>query len=389
MKEEKTNKTNEIGKRRNAGKSFFHAANTSVNEKPFFTVPVTQHLPLGQPVIQMKPSYLVSHSFMGHTAEVNTTMRRRLRLVEADLQTQYDALPAPTRPATLADYAGLTSIRGWRANSGTSFHASGSAVDVNYRNQPYIATRSEVGATTVFGGERAGPAGMRRPAVEVYDRAMRFTNRINYTQFFNSLSAVIPFFMPPPPHAIANIPTADVNIRRTGETTSNAFARFKATSDALATYLSFAFLTNYDEVLRQPIVNIETATEAQLLAAIPLTERKDEASAIADITTVMGDPVWQASHPGFTQTPREIYIRMLRDYEHVRIPMVRGNPTPRPADTRNPALGFLHMPEHFVVAMHDVGNLRWGAADLGAAESGDVHHFDLNTHAGFVPDSTP
>lgn len=188
---------------------------------------------------------------------------------------------------------------------------------------------------------------------------------------------------------IANKPTADVNMRRTGETTSSVYSRFKATSDALSTYLSLAFFTNYDEVLGQPIRNIETATEAQLLAAIPLTERKDEATAIADITAVMSDPVWQASHPAFTQTAREGYFRMLRDYELVRIQMVRGNPTARPADTRNPARGFLDMPEHFVVAMHDVGNLRWGAADFGAHASGDVHHFDLDTHAGFAHDPTP
>ncbi|MCP4361955.1 MAG: DUF4157 domain-containing protein, partial [Chloroflexi bacterium] len=35
------------------------------------------------------------------------------------------------------------------------------------------------------------------------------------------------------------------------------------------------------------------------------------------------------------------------------------------------------MPEHFVVAMMDVGHLRWGACEFSAAASGDVHHFDL------------
>jgi len=367
--------------------SFFSSKNTG--ENPFFPVPVHQHVSADHVTIQQKPSYLVNHSFMGRTAEVNSTMRTRLQAVEANLQAQYDALPTSTKPPTLAEYAGFASIRGWRPNSGSSYHASGSAVDVNYRNQPYIATRSDDAGHTVFGGEAAGSAALRRPAVEVYDRAVRFLNRINYNQIFSALSSVIPLFFPPPPHMIANIPSADVNMRRQGETTSSVYTRFKATSDALSTYLGLAFFTSYDEVLRQPIRNIETATEAQLLVAIPLNERKEEATAIADITAVMSDPVWQASHPSFAQTAREVYFRMLRDYEHVRIPMVRGNPTERPAETRNPARGFLDMPEHFVIAMHDVGNFRWGAADFGAHASGDVHHFDLDTHAGFAPDPTP
>jgi len=302
---------------------------------------------------------------MGYSAEVNPVMKRRLRAVQADLQTQYDLLPASSRPATLADFAGLTSIRGWRVNSGTSFHASGSAVDVNYRNQPYIVTRSTDGTITTLGGEAAGSStairALRQPVVDVFDRASQMVNATN----------------------------ADVNQRRSGESTGNAYQRFKATSNALAAYLGLAFQTGYDEVLRPPIANIESATEVELEAAIPLTERKDEPTALAAINTFISDPAWQAAHPGFTQTAREIYFRILRDYEHVRIPMVRGNPSTSPADTRNPARGFLQMPERFVVAMADVGQLRWGAADLGAQESGDVHHFDLGSHAGFAPNSTP
>lgn len=68
--------------------------------------------------------------------------------------------------------------------------------------------------------------------------------------------------------------------------------------------------------------------------------------------------------------------------------MVGGNPEARPPDTRNPARGFLDMPEWLVVALVDVGNLRWGASDFGHRASGDVHHFDLDTHA-LTPDGQP
>jgi hypothetical protein len=39
---------------------------------------------------------------------------------------------------------------------------------------------------------------------------------------------------------------------------------------------------------------------------------------------------------------------MLRDYELVRVPMQRGEPSASPKGTRNPARGFLHMRREFV-----------------------------------------
>ena len=57
------------------------------------------------------------------------------------------------------------------------------------------------------------------------------------------------------------------------------------------------------------------------------------------------------------------YFRMLRDYELVRVPMQRGEPSASPKDTRNPARGFLHMRREFIEAMVDVGELRWGLVD--------------------------
>jgi hypothetical protein len=61
----------------------------------------------------------------------------------------------------------------------------------------------------------------------------------------------------------------------------------------------------------------------------------------------MSDPC-QKSHPGWPYSPREQYFRMLRDYELVRVPMQRGEPSASPKGTRNPARGFLHMRREFV-----------------------------------------
>jgi hypothetical protein len=310
-------------------------------------------------VIQFeRPAEIVDHTFLGLGVAVHPTMQSRLRQVEDHLQTEYDALPATDRPATLRDYAGVNSIGGWRES--TSSHGTGRAVDVNYNAQPYIATRTREGGTTTYGGEEgdatAATRALRQPAVEVYDRAMSFT----WTNPYDS-------------------DVADVGNRRVGETAAEAYRRFRAASDALATYLGLAFRTDYQDVRRAPVNDPEGISGADLLAAIPTTERKDETTAVAEIQAFMDDTFWEALHPAYPLTAREQYIRILRDYEIVRRPMQYGAPSTAPARTRNPARGFLHLPEHFVVAMMDVGRLRWGACEFSAVSNGDVHHFDLRT----------
>jgi hypothetical protein len=322
-------------------------------------------------VIHRRPAELIDDfNFLGNRVGggINATLRDRLIQVEARLQQVYDAIDPnhPDRvhfggaPKTLHDWSGVTSIRGWRPGSNTSKHSSGSAVDINYDLQPYIATRTQVGDRTVYGGEAAGAhlQAERRAATEVYDRAVQF---------------------------VFNAGAADVSARRPGETTSAVYQRFRQTDMALSYYLRHAFLEDPTAVTRPPIQNIEAASEADLLATIPLTERRAEAEAISMLEHYM-DEDFRRAHPNWTLSPRETYFRMLRDYEHVRIPMVRGKPEARPANTRNPTRGFLHLRREVVEALVDVGRLRWGAADLGETESGDVHHFDLGNHGGVTPD---
>lgn len=313
-------------------------------------------------VVQMKPAYLVRHTFLGHSVEVNPVMAARLTDVQNDLQTQYDALDPATRPATLREWVGLTSIKGWRSSS--SKHGSGSAVDCNYDNQPYIPTRTGTPGHYSYGGEEgsatAATRALRQPATEVYDRAVNFMRTNPYDD-----------------------ETANVGARATGESTGDAYDRFKYTSDALAGYFGLAFYTNYNAVTRVPIADPSAASEADLLTTIPTTERKDEATATAAIQAVMDDPFYLGTT---TLSAREMYFQILRDYEIVRKPLQRGNPSTSPGNTRNPANGFLHMTRHFVVTMADAGNLRWGACDFGAGASGDVHHFDLGNHAGYTPE---
>ena len=68
---------------------------------------------------------------------------------------------------------------------------------------------------------------------------------------------------------------------------------------------------------------------------------------------------------------------MLRDYEHVRIPMVAGTPSAIPGRTRNPLKGFLNFRVDLAVALCDVSLMRWGACDFGPDFDGDMMHFDI------------
>ena len=348
--------------------------------------------------VQRKPRQVRAHRFLGLNISggVNPRMATRLNNVAASLRREYQTVhgTAAANDTVVLNWAGIYSMRGWRPRSSPSRskHCSGSAVDVNYDNQPYIVTRSQVRGREVLGGERAGRrlTAQRQATVDVFDRAKKFVfGQINIT-----IPIILPFVIISVSFTLRN--RADVSKRRTGESTADVFDRFKLTSNALGTYLGLAFHTAPNVVRRRPIRNIERASERALLRAIPTTERKTEAIGIAAIqsyirahlTTAGSGPDFHFSI-GDIGRARDLYFRMLRDYEHVRIPMVRGTPVARPGNTCNPARGFLDMSRQFVVAMADVGRLRWGIADLGAAESGDTHHFDLGNHGGVRPDCLP
>lgn len=76
--------------------------------------------------------------------------------------------------------------------------------------------------------------------------------------------------------------------------------------------------------------------------------------------------------PGVT-----VPAQIAADYESIRVPLVVGSPSLRPATTRNPARCLMDHPRAVVVAMCDVGGMRWGGSDFGSASSGDIMHYDL------------
>ncbi len=287
---------------------------------------------------------LVQCRFLGGRVNggVAARMRDALARTEASLHAEFTTLePAkridPDTGAPTADFAKWCDVRtvgGYRASAG--LHSKGIAVDLDYGENPYIATRT--GQT--LGGERAGARllAMRRDALAACDRAMTF---------------------------VARAPaTANLAARGRGEKTSDVYDRFQSVSTALARYLGVMFRKDLPFIHRVPVLNAADAS----LGAFDVIDDDELLPATDALDALAG--------MGIKEPPAE-RLQILRDYELVRAPMCVGAPAASPHVTRNPARGFLTIPRHVVVALCDAARMRWGACDFGAAESGDMMHFDL------------
>ncbi|MGH7715918.1 MAG: hypothetical protein ACREML_07965 [Vulcanimicrobiaceae bacterium] len=267
---------------------------------------------------------------------MNPEMQLRLQAAERVARANYAALPPERREESFEAWA---AVRGphlcWRPYAGQ--HSAGAAIDIDPAANPYIVTRNG----PVPGGEAGGETlvDMRNRALAAYDRAVRFTTQV---------------------------PAADVSGRHPNESTESVWTRFKSVSDALVRYFSPAINPQVMVIERVAIENADEVSDEELLATIPQDERipLDQ----TDVTPVQ-------------------YLRMLRDYEHARIPMVIGSPSATPERTRNPARGFLKLQCEIVTALCDQG-LRWGACDLeisadGSSHNGAMMHFDLADNGGY------
>jgi hypothetical protein len=319
------------------------------------------------------PSFFIATSFLGQpcgsgsTHGVNPAMQERLLAADKAVHAIFNSLPLEQRldpstglgNASFSQWSAITGPHGcWRANAG--HHSAGAAIDINAAANPYIVTRNGL----VAGGHPGGAAfvGMRNRALAAYDRAM---------QFMTPAAA-----------------TADVSGRQPNESTQSVWTRFKAVSAALTSYLSFAVNPQPPEIARVAIENADEASDEELLAIIPEGERLGIDQALAQLEGLLGSQDFQTSHPDWTNSSRVQYLRILRDYEQVRIPMVIGSPSPTPERTRNPARGFLNLRKEIVTALCDEG-FRWGACDFGvsadgSSQNGAMMHFDLADDGGYA-----
>ena len=120
---------------------------------------------------------------------------------------------------------------------------------------------------------------------------------------------------------------ADLSARGKGETTGAVWDRWKRVSDAVVGYLSPWYVSD-------------------------------------------------AGQPG-PLPDRVVPPQIAADYVALRTPLVIGAPSLAPKVARNPARGLMSLRRPVVVALCDVGGMRWGACDFGRLESGDIMHFDI------------
>jgi hypothetical protein len=271
-------------------------------------------------------------------------MMGRLRLVEAALRDQWP------RDQNFSDWHGIVNVNGHRGRL-----PRGKAVDLNLDTNPYIVTRT--GST--FGGENDGEVlsqSRRARVAEAFDRAMSFGGPGR---------------------------TADIRTRRPGESTTDVYLRFRSVSRSLMSYMSFAILPSGPSlVFRHVVPDAENADYDALLVAIPtdgpLAERWDVDTAVQELTDFLTRFPVSLPFPFVgIDAFRAWHAQILRDYEVIRLPLVSGPSSSDPKKTRNPVNGFMDLRREVVEAMCDsaIGNLKWGACDLGDGESGDMMHF--------------
>lgn len=267
----------------------------------------------------MEESEMVPCRFLERTVRkgVAPKMAAVLAKTEAALRKEY---AASGTALSFKVWCGDNSPSGWR--EGKSKHNDGIAIDF-YSDNPYIVTRTGLTLGGEYGGRKLKQ--MRYAFVAACDRIVGGTADLAHRKY------------------------DPVTERK--EDTGSVWDRFNSVSEGWKRYFGLYFRVDSNVINRYPVPDYANAPRE---AFAPLVGELLPGVSLADVP-----------------------LQVLRDYEAVRIPTVYGSPTARPEKTRNPARGFLTIPRHVVIALCDVGRMRWGMCDFSPAEDGDGMHFDL------------
>jgi len=276
--------------------------------------------------------------------------------------------PLQKTTADLRHWVGIRERhRGYKAGVSQGYHKTGSAMDLNYHTNPWMAVRS--GGTT--GGEAAvsNQMTMAKQAIDVIDRAMLWTQgRRAELQ--------------------ASSRPASAEPDRIAAWITSVWARFNAASEAVASYFAMAFDVDRDVKLA------ELARENERLVAAGDSGEAEGSTALLDYKTMLAslprrteEDALQRIESSMSQgrpwskDPKIVLGQMNADLQSVAKVMVRGNVSAKPKDVRNPTLGLFDLKRDLVEALVNAGGLHWGGCEFGKAYSGDMMHFDL----GFLP----
>jgi hypothetical protein len=256
--------------------------------------------------------------------------------------------------------------RGYKPGKTQGYHKTGSAMDLNYHTNPWMAVRSG----NSLGGEavRSNRHGMAQEAIDVIDRA---------SLWVHGRRAEL--------HA-ANRPEGG-DEAAVAAWANKLWERFNSASEAVASYFALAYAIDRDAKLA------ELARENQKLVAAG-GERTEDTAALLQYRTMLGslparpeEEALQRISASMTKgrpwskDPNVVLARMGPDLQAVAKVMVRGDVSNSPRNVRDPTLGLFDIKKELLAAMVAAGGLFWGGCEFGKAWSGDMMHFDL----GFVP----
>ena len=310
-------------------------------------------------------------------AGVNGEMHGRLMRAEAQLLGQMgkdiDARGATVHPAKgapltktrsdLKHWAGIRERhRGFKPGQAQGYHKTGSAMDLNYHGNPWMAVRSG----DALGGEatQSGKRTMAQEAIDVIDRASLWV--------YGRRAEL----------HIAGRP-AGANEAEIAAWAGKVWERFNAASEAVATYFALGYAIDRDAKLA------ELARENEKLVAAG-SEKTDDTAALLQYRSMLGSlparpqeealariSASMAKGRPWTKDPGVALAQMGPDLQAVAKVMVRGSVSASPKNVRNPTLGLFDIKKELLEAMMGAGGLYWGGCEFGKAWSGDMMHFDL------------
>lgn len=218
---------------------------------------------------------LVSMRFLGCSTRVAPKLAATLSRVEVALHAEYTramlALAGGAPAPTFAEWHGVRSCGGYRKAAG--WHGKGLAVDIQYRQQGYLVTRTRTARGVVYGGEAAGAGfrGVREAFADACDRAC------------------IALYGKP----------ADISARKPGETTGAVWDRWDRTSRAVRQYLAPYYQTEDDL----------DAGDADVREGVDIPPQVAADYAALRVPLVVGQPV---PHPRLTRNPAKGLIAWRR-----------------------------------------------------------------------------
>ncbi len=309
-----------------------------------------------------------THSGAGVCAEFKLVLVAAQRRIYQDFARQRSARGQnPDDEDEFKGYCGIKAKHvGWQFRGGN--HRFGNAIDIDSLFNPYIVVGSlpdalagEQPIEPPQGADIVALKTLRQKTISAYQRATAFMLGPKFKSDDTKLFEPV----------------------QTGETSQQVFSRFALLHEALTWYMSTAM---------QPRSNNSLPLNAPDLPRT-LDDMRERLRLNIDFKLGKVHPELRELLSNDTKLSAQ-RDQIVDDHETVRQTMLFGNwrfqggRVRDASSTRDPCNGMLSLRREVVVGIRESGT-RWGAADFGGRESGDIMHFDTLTKPALTQDSNP